>query len=210
MVSLRGGLGNQLFQLAFLITRKKEGKLFIEPWLFNNDTDSSRQCGLWEFSLPSRVSFVERKPIWQSLWYRLDSYILRIGTKKENVFAKRIKLLTVEAIGSIFASINYRTKFKIAVASGNGYDSRIDKKIKSNYFIGFFQSFIWISKNEVKLELDSIKPKAISAELTNYIDLARRVKPLIIHLRLGDYLLCLLYTSPSPRDRTRSRMPSSA
>ena len=29
---------------------------------------------------------------------------------------------------------------------------------------------------------------------------------------LGDQLLgdCLLYTSPSPRDRTRSRMPSSA
>src|SRR5665811_2316918 len=25
-----------------------------------------------------------------------------------------------------------------------------------------------------------------------------------------DYLSCLLYTSPSPRDRTRSRMPSSA
>ena len=25
-----------------------------------------------------------------------------------------------------------------------------------------------------------------------------------------DYIACLLYTSPSPRDRTRSRMPSSA
>ena len=25
-----------------------------------------------------------------------------------------------------------------------------------------------------------------------------------------NYLNCLLYTSPSPRDRTRSRMPSSA
>ena len=25
-----------------------------------------------------------------------------------------------------------------------------------------------------------------------------------------DDLICLLYTSPSPRDRTRSRMPSSA
>ena len=24
------------------------------------------------------------------------------------------------------------------------------------------------------------------------------------------YMVCLLYTSPSPRDRTRSRMPSSA
>ena len=29
------------------------------------------------------------------------------------------------------------------------------------------------------------------------------------HNDLGDYV-CLLYTSPSPRDRTRSRMPSSA
>ena len=29
-------------------------------------------------------------------------------------------------------------------------------------------------------------------------------KPLI------QYVICLLYTSPSPRDRTRSRMPSSA
>ena len=27
---------------------------------------------------------------------------------------------------------------------------------------------------------------------------------------LTDYYTCLLYTSPSPRDRTRSRMPSSA
>ena len=26
----------------------------------------------------------------------------------------------------------------------------------------------------------------------------------------SEYVICLLYTSPSPRDRTRSRMPSSA
>ena len=35
----------------------------------------------------------------------------------------------------------------------------------------------------------------------------------IIRLGIGDVtqpLACLLYTSPSPRDRTRSRMPSSA
>ena len=28
--------------------------------------------------------------------------------------------------------------------------------------------------------------------------------------KAGYYACCLLYTSPSPRDRTRSRMPSSA
>ena len=29
-------------------------------------------------------------------------------------------------------------------------------------------------------------------------------------IKIGQLLSCLLYTSPSPRDRTRSRMPSSA
>ena len=29
-------------------------------------------------------------------------------------------------------------------------------------------------------------------------------------LQAAGYMTCLLYTSPSPRDRTRSRMPSSA
>ena len=29
-------------------------------------------------------------------------------------------------------------------------------------------------------------------------------------IKVTDYNACLLYTSPSPRDRTRSRMPSSA
>ena len=33
---------------------------------------------------------------------------------------------------------------------------------------------------------------------------------LLDHIELGLYKDCLLYTSPSPRDRTRSRMPSSA
>ena len=30
------------------------------------------------------------------------------------------------------------------------------------------------------------------------------------HIQGGPLITCLLYTSPSPRDRTRSRMPSSA
>ena len=32
----------------------------------------------------------------------------------------------------------------------------------------------------------------------------------LVHLLIGWDTTCLLYTSPSPRDRTRSRMPSSA
>ena len=42
-------------------------------------------------------------------------------------------------------------------------------------------------------------------------DFARRVFPITYyHLSMNDNDTCLLYTSPSPRDATLSRMPSSA
>ena len=37
-----------------------------------------------------------------------------------------------------------------------------------------------------------------------------RFKGFVCKDRFERYHICLLYTSPSPRDRTRSRMPSSA
>ena len=42
--------------------------------------------------------------------------------------------------------------------------------------------------------------------------LATKVASILIGKNKSDYTpgCCLLYTSPSPRDRTRSRMPSSA
>ena len=36
------------------------------------------------------------------------------------------------------------------------------------------------------------------------------VNKLNVKVDAGEIYVCLLYTSPSPRDRTRSRMPSSA
>ena len=50
-----------------------------------------------------------------------------------------------------------------------------------------------------------IESKIDNHELSNAIDQTNRV--ITNRYDLKD---CLLYTSPSPRDRTRSRMPSSA
>ena len=53
-----------------------------------------------------------------------------------------------------------------------------------------------------KLEINSLLDRA---------DYFADLDPLKIIKTLNGYvILCLLYTSPSPRDRTRSRMPSSA
>ena len=47
--------------------------------------------------------------------------------------------------------------------------------------------------------------------LLKTIELVRKVRPRIVFtLSPSDYMVCLLYTSPSPRDLSTSRMPSSA
>ena len=67
-------------------------------------------------------------------------------------------------------------------------------------------------------ELLLMKGKAASRE-TEVKMQALRVLSAFVFCQAGDFLprhslargsFCLLYTSPSPRDRTRSRMPSSA
>ena len=60
----------------------------------------------------------------------------------------------------------------------------------------------------------SVQPQGDRGGSLDLVDLVSELKsrnlalPLLI--RFDDILDCLLYTSPSPRDRTRSRMPSSA
>ena len=51
----------------------------------------------------------------------------------------------------------------------------------------------------------------LTAALTSVAALSRVLLKQTASARaINEYTACLLYTSPSPRDRTRSRMPSSA
>ena len=66
--------------------------------------------------------------------------------------------------------------------------------------------FLTVWPNEVQIE-------QLYQLQGDYIGCGKEVAPENLHMTLlfmGDMADCLLYTSPSPRDRTRSRMPSSA
>ena len=67
-------------------------------------------------------------------------------------------------------------------------------------------------KKEISIPLADISPLGKDFVRTELIRRGCKVScPLIKVGQLGKLsYLCLLYTSPSPRDRTRSRMPSSA
>ena len=56
---------------------------------------------------------------------------------------------------------------------------------------------------------DGSTVKELKAQLSSAYPKIEDLKSLLIAVN-EEYGNCLLYTSPSPRDRTRSRMPSSA
>ena len=75
----------------------------------------------------------------------------------------------------------------------------------------------------VSIRPDAEQPLLVIADMCSEVDVARLVDTTIKKFGRLDILVnnagiyefgsietCLLYTSPSPRDRTRSRMPSSA
>ena len=61
------------------------------------------------------------------------------------------------------------------------------------------------------INIPIIIPSQTNSKVIIFNVLGQKVTEIPIeHFGIGKHTICLLYTSPSPRDRTRSRMPSSA
>ena len=83
--------------------------------------------------------------------------------------------------------------------------------------IVFLRSFAKLEDHDVRQNLDRAT-SALSDDLTNLDSIVSEYSSwdktyAFVNHPNPDYAkseICLLYTSPSPRDRTRSRMPSSA
>ena len=87
------------------------------------------------------------------------------------------------------------TKLKLTLANKSGFQIKPTARAKIN---GWVASVLDASPASHDND-DGFLPHAVYSETRGYIE------------NIADQLNgCLLYTSPSPRDRTRSRMPSSA
>ena len=84
------------------------------------------------------------------------------------------------------------------------------RQFASRVFHAIVQAFFWMNIRDTQCGAKVIRREAVTAihgQLT-VADMAFDIN-LLYALKRSGYT-CLLYTSPSPRDRTRSRMPSSA
>jgi hypothetical protein len=84
-----------------------------------------------------------------------------------------------------------------SICLGVGY-SELSVNKKYGLLVGYFQSYKWVSQPEVLRIMQSIDLASPSDEVDSYRKLASLENPLIVHVRLGDYVGHEVFGIPSP------------
>ncbi len=185
ILSLTGGLGNQLFQLAAGLNVASGGEVEVEWDLGLPRLNQYGQPDIFDFKLPQSVSL--RNPTRPSVITRKTFSVMR----RINVSSKKYRDLpgmsSLQYLTSFVMFPYLKTFARFEAARGVGFTdlNAISKKI---FLTGYFQSYRWASDINTKQFLDAIELQNPSEKCTRLIERIGKNNPIIIHVRLGDYL----------------------
>jgi len=185
-MSLTGGLGNQLFQLAFAssITNNNFG---LEWKIARPRLNSNGIPEICSFRLPERSQLLTNRRKGSKLVSKSQGFILRMGHSPRGIEKIKFIRFLIKQIANLISLLYFREIRRIVYSTNIGFcDIKIPKK--RILIVGYFQSYKWAIRPDVYRSLADMEPLTQSPELKNYINLAKSEKPLIIHVRLGDYL----------------------
>ena len=119
-----------------------------------------------------------------------------------------IDIPTDEVI-SILVALDFSVKKKQNVLHITAPDHRLDIGIDEIGTADIIEEVarIWGFENIPETQMSDLMPRQ---ENNTPLEKEERVRDILVNLGLQEVITCLLYTSPSPRDATLSRMPSSA
>jgi hypothetical protein len=90
-------------------------------------------------------------------------------------------------VGKLILSRYLKRKTNIVISEGLGFSDVLDKSIEAPYLIGLFQSYRWVEDVRVKTLMKSLRLVDETSEFKKLLNLAKEEKPLVVHIRLGDY-----------------------
>lgn len=180
---LNGGLGNQLFQLAFSLAQS-EDRITLNANI--GKVPSNSKNGLPDIShfwLPTRVrlEWLKRNGIFSKKFGNL----LLINEISPNIFLRQLNRNIAVGLNMTLTILFFKHKMRIRIF--NGKDKRSSDRNYLNF--GYFQTSEWAKLPYVYEELSKIHAKQISTSTNLLIKEAEKVFPIIMHLRFGDYLL---------------------
>lgn len=185
LVSIAGGLGNQLFQIAAGLAISNGKGIEIETGVAHPRRNHRGEAEVQSFELPNLIRIRKlRYPSW--IMRKNTNLFLRFGAsarKFHKVPGYRLLLWVSSLINTIF----FREWRKTVAAVALG-DSRIQVPRGKIYLVGLFQSMKWAELTDVYEVMSNLEVADPSEELFLLKSAALREEPLIVHVRLGDYL----------------------
>lgn len=187
LISLTGGLGNQLFQFAAGLKLAEKRKLCLVTTLSAPRTSSFEKADLLSFVLPEQVVVLDNK---KANWIirKTAGFMLRKGVAPTLLERRKLFALISGLLANLVMSFYFREKIIVAASSGVGYSPMLISK-SNTLLLGYYQSYRWAEDIDVKKKLDSITYAKESKILNKYVQDSKTELPLIVHVRLGDYLL---------------------
>ena len=184
-IILTGGLGNQLFQMAAGLNSTNE-VVCLESKIGNPRKNIHGQAELFSFQLPDRISVINSNGIYKNFLSKVFGYLLRSGIESKKIESVPLIRKLFNLGGAVILSIAVKTPMKVFQCRNIGY-CEIPSDDKKLLIIGYLQSHKWLSP-KVKSEMKKMKPYETSEEIKHLIPISEIEKPIVVHIRLGDYL----------------------
>lgn len=184
-VFMTGGLGNQLFQLAAALNLGQKSEIVLDVINGNPRNGANGKADLFSLYSPLEISdFSEKK---NSLSTKIGGYVLRSGAEPSRIEKIKLYQISILFLASVYFTISHRKLISVKVNLGVGYSDIEPSSIFNTLLIGYFQSHNWADEPFVKEILESLDVQNSSKKFTVLRDEILKDKPIIIHVRRGDY-----------------------
>jgi hypothetical protein len=185
LVSLAGGLGNQLFQMAMAIYLSEGSQIELEGSVAHPRLNQNGFVELESFELPENIKLRKVKPpTW--VMHKCTNMFLRMSASSRS-FHILPGYGFLKVLASVISSVFFREFRKVVPAEEVGFTNLKVPKGKI-YLIGLFQSFRWSQAEFVNSQLHKLCLKHPSLEYSLLEKVSAIENPLVVHIRLGDYL----------------------
>ena len=182
-VSLTGGLGNQLFQYAALLNLGKNRTKLLTKDFGKPRESSDGEPEICLFKL--EASFVKYKKTFIS--EKIAGYLLRLGVHRKPWEIPNLMRLIATIAGSLYLTLINRRWIGIKGYTSLGYDETFKLSSYTNLLVGYFQNENLPNDENVKTKLKALRLLEEKTSVTELKEISKLEKPLVVHLRLGDY-----------------------
>lgn len=184
---LTGGLGNQLFQYAagLYLAEKQKVNLIADIATGAPRVNGKGEPEIFLFELPELDS-INPMPFAVPFVRRICGYRLRRALNRNFVARNSFNLFDL-ILRDFWISISIRRFVRLFVSKELG-NTQMPIYKQSTYLIGYFQTYYFAQFPRVYETLKSLRLLDSNPEVAWYLALSEVEKPLIVHVRLTDYL----------------------